>query len=142
VTSGCGQALKTVRVGPIPVAIAIDQSSDTVYVANNGINSTGDTVSVIDGATCNGTQSSGCGQVQTITVGEGPNWIALDAGTHTAYTANQMDDSVSVINTATCNATVTSGCDQKTLDRPCGRQSLGAVDRPEAAQCLRFQQLG
>jgi len=113
VTSGCGQALKTVRVGPIPVAIAIDQSSDTVYVANNGINSTGDTVSVIDGATCNGTQSSGCGQVQTITVGEGPNWIALDAGTHTAYTANQMDDSVSVINTATCNATVTSGCDQK-----------------------------
>jgi len=113
VTSGCGQALKTVRVGPIPVAIAIDQSSDTVYVANNGIGSTGDTVSVIDGATCNGTQSSGCAQVQTITVGEGPNWIALDAGTHTAYTANQMDDSVSVINTATCNATVTSGCDQK-----------------------------
>jgi YVTN family beta-propeller protein len=114
VTSGCGQALKTVRVGPIPVAIAIDQSSDTVYVANNGIGSTGDTVSVIDGATCNGTQSSGCAQVQTITVGEGPNWVALDAGTHTAYTANQADDSVSVINTATCNATVTSGCNQKT----------------------------
>jgi YVTN family beta-propeller protein len=52
--------------------------------------------------------------VQTITVGEGPNWVALDAGTHTAYTANQADDSVSVINTATCNATVTSGCNQKT----------------------------
>jgi DNA-binding beta-propeller fold protein YncE len=114
VTSGCGQALKTVHVGPIPVAIAIDQNSDTVYVANNGINGDGDTVSVIDGATCNGTQSSGCGQVQTITVGEGPNWLAVDAGTHTAYTANQIDDTVSVINTATCNATVTSGCDQKT----------------------------
>jgi DNA-binding beta-propeller fold protein YncE len=114
VSSGCGQALKTVQVGPFPVAIAIDQDSDTVYVANNGIASTGDTVSVIDGATCNGTQSSGCGQVQTIAVGEGPNWIALDASTHTAYTANMTDDSVSVINMATCNATVTTGCDQKT----------------------------
>src|SRR6202042_2676942 len=79
-----------------------------------GIISNGDTVSVIDGATCNGTESSGCGRVQTITVGEGPNWIAVDPGTHTAYTANITDDSVSVINTATCNATVTSGCDQKT----------------------------
>jgi DNA-binding beta-propeller fold protein YncE len=114
VTSGCGQALKTVQVGPFPVAVAIDQGSDTVYVANNGINGTGDTVSVIDGATCNGTESSGCGQVQTITVGKGPNWIAVDAGTHSAYTANMTDDSVSVINTATCNATVTSGCYQKT----------------------------
>jgi DNA-binding beta-propeller fold protein YncE len=114
VTSGCGQALKTVQVGPFPVAIAIDQESDTVYVANNGIAGAGDTVSVIDGATCNGTQSSGCGQVQTITVGEGPNWIALDAATHTAYTANMTDGSVSLINTATCNATVTSGCYQKT----------------------------
>ena len=113
VTSGCGQALKTVDVGPFPVALAIDQDSDTVYVANNGIGGVGNTVSVIDGATCNGTQSSGCGQVQTISVGEGPNWIALDARTHTAYTANMGDDSVSVINTATCNATVTSGCGQK-----------------------------
>jgi DNA-binding beta-propeller fold protein YncE len=115
VTSGCGQAPKTVQVGPFPVAIAIDQESDTVYVANNGIAGGGDTVSVIDGATCNGSQSSGCGQVQTIAVGEGPNWIALDAATHTAYTTNMTDDSVSVINTATCNATVTAGCYQKTL---------------------------
>jgi DNA-binding beta-propeller fold protein YncE len=114
VTSGCGQALKTVRVGLSPVAIAIDQASDSVYVANVGTIENGDTVSVIDGATCNATQSSGCGQVETITVGEGPNWIVLDSGTHTAYTANLTDDSVSVINTATCNATVTSGCDQKT----------------------------
>jgi YVTN family beta-propeller protein len=114
VSSGCGQALKTVHVGSYPDAIAIDQHSDTVYVANGGITANGDTVSVLDGATCNGTQSSGCGQVQTITVGEGPNWIVLDASSHTAYTANLTDDSVSVINTATCNATVTSGCNQKT----------------------------
>jgi len=113
VTSGCGQALTTVHVGLSPSAIAIDQVSDTVYVANEGIIENGDTVSVIDGATCNGTQSSGCGQVQTITVGEGPNWIVLDPTTHTAYTANLTGDTVSVINTATCNATVTSGCDQK-----------------------------
>jgi YVTN family beta-propeller protein len=114
VTSGCGQALKTVHVGLSPSALAIDQVSDTVYVANEGIIENGDTVSVIDGATCNGTQSSGCGQVQTITVGEGPNWMVLDPTTHTAYTANLTEDTVSIINTATCNATVTSGCDQKT----------------------------
>jgi DNA-binding beta-propeller fold protein YncE len=114
VTSGCGQALMTAHVGLFPDAIAIDQGSDTVYVANGGPAGNGDTVSVIDGATCNGAQSSGCGQVQTVNVGEGPNFIALDEGTHTAYTANMTDDSVSVINTATCNATVTSGCDQKT----------------------------
>ena len=114
VTSGCGQALTSVHVGLSPDSIAIDQASNTVYVANEGITENGDTVSVIDGATCNGTLSSGCGQVQTITVGEGPNWMVLDPKTHTAYTANLTGDSVSVIDTATCNATVTSGCDQKT----------------------------
>jgi DNA-binding beta-propeller fold protein YncE len=114
VTSGCGQVLTTIHVGSSPDSVAIDQASDTVYVANEGVIENGDTVSVIDGAMCNGTQSSGCGQVQTITVGEGPNWIVLDPTTHTAYTANLTGDSVSVINTATCNATVTSGCGQKT----------------------------
>jgi YVTN family beta-propeller protein len=117
VRSGCGQAAKTVQVGLEPQNVEIDQATDTVYVSDQGYNAVGhpgDTVSVIDAATCNGVQSSGCGQVATITVGAGPGWIAFDDATHTAYTANQSAGTVSVINMATCDATVTSGCGQKT----------------------------
>jgi YVTN family beta-propeller protein len=117
VKSGCGQAPQTVHVGVEPQNVEIDQATNTVYVTDQGYSAVGhpgDTVSVIDAATCNGTQSSGCGQVATITVGAGPGWIAFDDATHTAYTANQSADSVSVINMATCDATETSGCGQKT----------------------------
>ena len=40
----------------------------------------------------------------TVSVGNGPDGLALDPATHTLYTSNQNDSSVSVINTATCNA--------------------------------------
>jgi YVTN family beta-propeller protein len=117
VTTGCGQAPKTVHVGLEPQNIEVDAVTNTVYVTDQGYNAVGhpgDTVSVIDAATCNAVQSSGCGQVATITVGSGPGWIAFDDATHTAYTANQSADTVSVINMATCDATETSGCGQKT----------------------------
>jgi YVTN family beta-propeller protein len=125
VTSGCGQAPKTVHVGLEPQNIEVDQVTNTVYVSDQGYNATGhpgDTVSVIDGVTCNGAQSSGCGQVATITVGAGPGWIAFDDAAHTAYTANQSAGTVSVINTATCDATDTSGCGQKTTTVTVGAQ--------------------
>src|SRR5580704_12919861 len=87
--SGCAQTPPTVTVGAGPDAVAVDPATDTVYVANNGSITQGNTVSVINGATCNGIQHSGCGQVPpSVTVGHGPFWIALDQGTHTAYTAN------------------------------------------------------
>ncbi|MGO8960934.1 MAG: YncE family protein [Streptosporangiaceae bacterium] len=109
VTSGCGQTPPTVQTGSGPVAIAIDQASDTIYVAN--VND--GTVSVINGATCNAQKTSGCGQVPpTVTVGSGPDALALDQATSTLYVANGNDTSVSVINTATCNAKKTSGCGQ------------------------------
>jgi YVTN family beta-propeller protein len=117
VTSGCGQIPKAVRVGLSPQAIAIDLSTDTVYVADQGFNDlgqSGDTVSVLDGASCNGVRSSGCGNVHTITVGKGPGGIALDDATQTAYITNQTAGTVSVIDMATCDGTDTSGCGQKT----------------------------
>ena len=49
--TGCASPSATVHVGDGPTGIAIDQATDSVYVANNS----GDTVSVIDGATCNAT---------------------------------------------------------------------------------------
>ena len=66
---------------------------------------------MINGATCNGTDGSGCGQAPpTIKVGSGAFWAAVDQATDTVYVANNNDGTVSVINGARCNAQVTSGC--------------------------------
>ena len=105
--TGCGLPAQRVSVGSLPDAIAVDEASDTVYVANFSSN----TVSVLDGAAC--ASPAGCGQtLATIPVGSGPDGIAIDAATHTAYVTNANDDTVSVINTATCNAQTQKTCGQ------------------------------
>lgn len=69
------------------------------------------TVSVINGATCNGTNHSGCGQAPaTAPAGFGATGLTIDPATGTIYVANIQDTSVSVINGATCNGTDHSGC--------------------------------
>ena len=55
---GCKGPWPTVTVGNEPSSIAVDQVHHTVYVTND----TDNTVSVINGATCNGRITSGCGQ--------------------------------------------------------------------------------
>ena len=66
---GCGRASPTVATGSFPQAVAVDQRTDTVYVANLFDN----TVSVIKGATCNSKVTSGCGQTPaTVTVWQRP----------------------------------------------------------------------
>jgi YVTN family beta-propeller protein len=106
--SGCRRAWPTVTVGSVLLfGIAIDQATDTVYVTNLG----GNTVSVINGATCNAQVTTGCGKTPaTIAVGNGPAGVAIDQATGTVYVANAGDNTVSVINGATCNAQVTTGC--------------------------------
>jgi DNA-binding beta-propeller fold protein YncE len=120
-----------IRVGRGPDGVAVDQATDTVYVANNGPTNNGDTVSVINGATCNGARHSGCGQAPpAIRVGHGPFWIAVDQASRTAYTANNTDSTVSVISTATCNGRRHSGCGQRTSAVPVGfRPYALTVDR-------------
>ncbi len=105
-TADCGQHPATVKVGAAPIGDAVDQRTDTVYVVNTGSN----TVSVIDGRTCNATVRSGCGTVETIPVGSGPNVDAVDEKTDTIYVANFGSNTVSAIDGATCNSMVTSGC--------------------------------
>jgi len=125
-TSGCRQTPATIGVGPGPDAVAVDPTTNTVYVANFGMggpDSWGDTVSVINGATCDAVQTTGCAQSpRTMTVGRGPNWITLDLQNHTAYTANLGDDDVSVLDIATCNAEKSSGCGQRGTDVPVGSE--------------------
>jgi YVTN family beta-propeller protein len=118
--SGCGQVPASIRDPGGPIALAVNQATDTVYVANIGDNSSGQnhTVAVINGAICNGQQHSGCGQrPRKVRVGGGPDGVAVDQATDTVYTVNDGADNnnghtVSVLNGATCNARRHSGCGQ------------------------------
>ena len=84
-TRGCAQKPRTIAVGPGPVDDAVDEKTDTVYVVALG----SDTVSVINGATCNAKVRSGCGQTpKTITVGDGPDGVVVDQATDTVYVTN------------------------------------------------------
>jgi DNA-binding beta-propeller fold protein YncE len=72
-------------------------------------------MSVINGATCNGTDHSGCGHLAaTVKVGPGPAGAVVNDRTHTVYVVNNANGdspgTVSVINGATCNATIITGC--------------------------------
>ena len=100
--------LTTVSVGSNPDGVAVDATTDTVYVANNG----GDSVSVIDGATDAVTA--------TIPVGAAPRGIAVDQQTDTVYVANSGDQTVSVIDGATDKVTGTltvgAGTDAVAID--------------------------
>jgi DNA-binding beta-propeller fold protein YncE len=135
-TTGCAQSPHSVTVGLNPVDLSVDQATNTVYVANNGNNGTGDTVSVIDGEICNGTDTSGCSQApQSVTIGYGPSGVAVDPVTDTVYAATVNDannnvatghyQTVWVINGTTCNATVSSGCGQRP---PSVRAGDGSTD--------------
>jgi len=105
--SRCKGPWPTITVGNLPSGIAIDERTDTVYVSDFG----DDTVSVLNGATCNALDYSGCGQTPaTVPVGSGPIGIFADEANHTVYVANFNDVTVSMINSATCNATDLANC--------------------------------
>jgi DNA-binding beta-propeller fold protein YncE len=113
-TRGCHQHVKGVKDPRGPDAVDVDLATNTVYAADGGFNSPGDTVSVISGATCNGSTGRGCGhKARTVTVGVNPFWVTVDQRTDTVYTANFNDGTVSVINGAKCNAAASSGCGGK-----------------------------
>ena len=98
--AGCGRRPSTVTVGAAPSALAVDPSTDTVYVTNGN-----DTVAVIDGATCNAEVSSGCRQTPPeVTVGNGPSSVTIDPANHTAYVTDAGSNEVSMIDTLSCSA--------------------------------------
>jgi DNA-binding beta-propeller fold protein YncE len=120
--SGCGQAPQSVTVGFSANALAVNAVTDTIYVANfadqNNTPFAGNTVSVIDGTTCNATTTTGCGNApQTITLGPAftsPTGVATDQATDTIYVVDlqngEESGTVSVINGAACNAATSAGC--------------------------------
>ena len=112
-TTGCGQTPATIKAGLNPWGIAVDQATDTIYTANIADGEHPGTVSVINGATCNGTNRSGCGHAPpTVAAGFGAIGLTINPAISTIYVANIQDTSVSVINGASCNGSNTSGCGQ------------------------------
>ena len=114
-TSGCGTTHGVVHVGTGTNQLTVSPATNTIYAPAAGANYSGNTVAVINGATCDATDLSGCGQpAATAKVEAGPDGVAVNDLTHTIYVANNADGdhpgTVSVINSASCNATSTTGC--------------------------------
>ena len=125
-TSGCGQAPAVVTVGKGTFDLAVSVKTDTVYAPATGAAFNGHTVAVINGATCNATNHSGCGHLAaTVHVGLAPLGVAVNDQTHTVYvTNNTLGDTpgtVSVINAAACNGSHTLGCAGRMPTAPAGR---------------------
>jgi DNA-binding beta-propeller fold protein YncE len=116
--AGCGQTPAVIKVRPGAGFLAVSTKTDTIYAVNDGIpfeGIAGHTVEVINGATCNGTNHTGCGHIAaTANVGAFPMGAVVNDRTHTLYVANNENSeapgSISIINTATCNGTHTTGC--------------------------------
>ena len=131
-TRGCGRPARTVTDKAGPAWIDVDVATGTVYVANSGTSGDGDTVSVINGAACNGHTGRSCGRIAaTVTVGGGPFAVAVDQASNTVYVPSNNNGTVSVINGARCNARVTSGCRHTppTVTTGAGPQFV-AIDHP------------
>ena len=87
VTWGCHQPPAHVRVGSGPFGIVADDANHTVYVSNGGLTSPGDTVSMINMLTCNGSHLGGCAlqKPPTVDVGLNPAGVDVAQATHTVY---------------------------------------------------------
>ncbi len=147
--AGCQQTPATLRVGDSAggsssLNIAVDQATNTVYATNVVLDTVplmGNSVYVIDGATCDAVTHAGCTQTPaTVTIaseppiGSNPGGIAVDQATNTVYTANIADGehpgSVSIINGNTCNGHDEAGCNQIPACAQAGFGTVGiAIDR-------------
>ncbi|MCL4544114.1 MAG: YncE family protein [Chloroflexi bacterium] len=79
----------TLSVGARPNGIAVDPSTNRVYVTNRDAN----TVSVIDGHTQR--------VIATVSVGIAPSAIAVDSAIHRVYVANTESNMVTILDEAT-----------------------------------------
>ena len=115
--SGCSHSPPAVRADGTPLNIAVDQRTNTVYVASSG------PLQVIDAASCNARTTTGCDR--TATVPAGGYAVAVDASTDTIYAVNVDSDGsgyVSIIDGRHCQAGRHLGVRRSDFDRhPDGR---------------------
>jgi DNA-binding beta-propeller fold protein YncE len=131
VHSGCGTIAATATVGSGPYGVAVDDVTNTVYVANNQNGFGPGTVSIINEATCNGTHVAGCaGPFPSIGVGRSPRLVVVDPTTNVVYITDHGSADVSELNGATCNATLTTGCSTAVSLAALGSQPYGLAVNP------------
>jgi DNA-binding beta-propeller fold protein YncE len=123
-TDGCTHRPASTRVGlpafaaigipASPFGVAVNEVTDTVYVADLENGEGYGAVSVVNGATCNATDATGCSThaAPTVSAGFGTFGVAVDPQTNRIYATGIQDTSLSIIDGATCNGTTTSGCNQ------------------------------
>jgi DNA-binding beta-propeller fold protein YncE len=116
VGAGCGQRPADINVGGGTYALGVSVTTDTIYAPSGGIiGPPANTVEVISGADCNGSDHSGCGHIAaTVLVGPDPYGVAVSDATETVYVAGNADGdapgTLSMINESTCNGSDTAGC--------------------------------
>jgi YVTN family beta-propeller protein len=110
--SGCNQTWPTINVGVGPRFQAINNATNTLYVANIDDSFAPGWISVINAATCNSQNISNCAELAQIPVGASPQQMVIDEATNTIYVENQRDNDVSIIDLAHCNANDVSACNQ------------------------------
>lgn len=141
--SRCRGPWPTVTVGDDPIAVAVDGTTDTVYVTTVGDGVDPGAVSVFNGATCNAEDFRGCGQTPAeVPVGIVPVAIDVDTANHTAYVANAADNTVSMIDTATCNAAHLSTCPTTAPPATTVGEGPSALDVDRSTHTLYVAQVG
>ena len=109
----------------------MNDRTHTVYVANNADGDSPGTVSVINAATCNATDTTGCHRrFPTAATGNSPLLIVADARTGILYVTNFSSASVTIMNTRRCNATTASGCRTASREQPVSSQPFGLAINP------------
>ena len=137
--ASCGKLAATITLGPptyvpggaaSPYALAVDDATHTLYVADNHDGDMPGTLTLVNTATCNGFVTSGCGGTfRTVFAGRAPRFAELDAQTGLLYVTNYSSADVSVLNTAHCNAGSATGCPEQAPEVAVGSEPNGlAVD--------------
>ena len=127
--SGCGHVAATVPVGSDPYGVAVNDATETVYIADDADGNGPGTLSMINESTCNGSFTGGCGGAM-IQVGRGPHLVVVDGNADFVYVSDHAGAEVSELNGATCNAADTSGCNAA-IEQPVGSQPFGLAVNPD-----------
>jgi DNA-binding beta-propeller fold protein YncE len=131
-TSGCSAPPPLLTVGPNPGPPGLNPRTKTLYVPDGA---SFNRVAVINAATCNATETSGCGQTPAqVSVAKGTFNVAISPAADTVYASATglfipgkgfEGRTIAVINGATCNGTSHSGCGYLAATIRAGRAPFG-----------------
>jgi hypothetical protein len=130
--AGRGHVAAIAKPGVGPFGVTVNDRTHTVYVVNNAAGDAPGTVSVINGATCNGTHTAGCRQhFPTFATGRAPLNITVDERTDALYITGSASADVTAMDGSRCNASVTTGCGAP-REQPVGSLPVSVAVNPRS----------